>query len=176
MFPFEDRQEKGPYMTGFGIDIKDGRVVRWSPVTGMTGATIQGGESQGSFGEQSFSVYLETVDSLISVVKIVDSQGIADASGLNISPDLTFKAKVFAGNSGSGHPGEQSVILVVSEQDASKLKDLTETNFGRRLLIVCRNKAIDAPAISSPLASKQLLFTVKDSSVLDSLKRKGVSQ
>src|SRR6266480_2954216 len=54
MFPFEARQQSGPYLTGFSIEIRDEHVVRWSPVTGMTGKTIRGGVAQGSFGEQPF--------------------------------------------------------------------------------------------------------------------------
>ena len=171
-FPFEVKKpEDGPYLTGFGIDIKNGRVVRWSPITGMTGKTIQGGGSQGSFGEQSFQIFLVT-DSLTNVVNTIESEGSADASSLKASPNAVFKAKVFAGNSGSERPGEQTVILVVSEQDTSKLKELSENSFGKRLLIVCRNRVIAAPTISAPLASRQLIFTVKDSRVLDSIQNK----
>jgi hypothetical protein len=170
MFPFEVKtHEEGPYLTGFGIDIKDGRVVRWSPVTGMTGKTLDSGGSQSSFGEKPFEIFLVT-DSLTNVVNTVESEGIADASSLKASPDMTFKAKVFAGNSGGERSGEQTVILVVSEQDSSKLKDLSENNFGKRLLIVCRNHVIAAPVITAPLASRQLQFTVKDSRVLNSIR------
>ncbi|MBN1548188.1 MAG: hypothetical protein JW902_16160 [Syntrophaceae bacterium] len=169
MFPFKAKHEQGPYLTGFGIDIKDGRVARWSPVTGMTGKTVEAGGSQTSFGEQSFQVFLAT-GSLTNVVKTVDTEGIADASNLQASPDLTFKAKVFAGSAGSERPGEKTVILVVSDQDASKLKDFSEDNFGKRLLMVCRKKVIAAPAISAPLASRQLMLTVKNAAVLDSIR------
>lgn len=169
MFPFEVKHQQSPYLTGFGIDIKDGRVVRWAPVTGMTGKTVQAGGSQGSFGEQSFQVFLAT-DNLTNVATTVDAEGSADASDLKTSPAMAFEAKVFAGSSGSGCPGEQTVILVVSDQGAAKLKGLTEDNFGKRLLIVCRNKVIAAPAISAPLASRRLMFTVKDATVLDSLR------
>ncbi len=170
MFTFEERQEKGPYLTGFGIDIKDGRVARWSPVTGMTGVTARGGESQGTFGEQTFSIYLTANDSATNIISIVRSQGSADASSLKLPPDLTFKAKVFAGDSGSGILGEQSVILVVSDQDASKLKELTQDSFGKHLIIVCHNKVIAIPVISSPLSSRQITFTIKDSGVLKIMK------
>lgn len=170
MFPFDVGRTQGTYMTGFGIDVKDGRVIRWSPVTGMIGKTIEGGGSQDSFGEQSFQIILAT-DSLSNVVNTVNSQGSADASALNVSPDMVFKAKVFAGNSDSEHPGEQTVILVVSDQDASKLKDLTQNNFGKRMLIICQNTVIAAPTIAVPIASKQFMFTVKDSRVLGSLRK-----
>lgn len=169
MFPFDPKNEQGPYLTGFGIDIKEGRVVRWSPVTGMTGNAVEAGGSQGSFGEQSFQVFL-AAGNLTNVATTVDAEGSADASDLKVSPDIAFKAKVFAGSSGSERPGEQTVILVVSDQDAAKLKGLTEDNFGKSLLIVCRNRVIAAPAISAPLASRQLMFTVKNSAVLDTLR------
>jgi hypothetical protein len=169
-FPFETVvREGGLRLTGFDVHTRDGKVVDWSPIMSESRKTFQGGEPQGSFGEQSFQIFLAT-DSLTDLMKAVESEGSAEASGLKASPDLAFKAKVFAGKNGNGRLGEQTVILVVSDQDASKLKDLTENNFGKRLLIVCRNKVIAAPAISAPLASRQLLFTVKDSSVLSILR------
>jgi hypothetical protein len=169
-FPFEVKSpEAGPYLTGFSIDIKDGRVIRWFPVTSMTGKTIQGGAPQASFGEQSFQIFLVT-DSLTNVVNTVDSEGSSDANRLKTPPNLEFNAKVFTGRSGNERPGEQTVILVVSEQDASKMKDLTENNYGKRLLFVCRNKVIAAPKVSAPVASRQVLFTVKNSGVLDNLR------
>ena len=171
MFPFEARQEQGPYLTGFSIDIKGGQVASWSPVTGMTGTTIKAGGSQASFGDQSFQIFLAS-GGLTNVANAVDSDGIADGSDLKAVPDLAFKAKVFAGRSGNEHPGEQTVILVVTEQDASKLKDLSENNSGKRLLIVCRSRVIAAPVISAPLASRELMFTVKNPSVLSSIQGK----
>lgn len=169
MFPFEAKQQHGPYLTGFGIDIKNGRVVRWSPVTGMSGMTVEAGGTQSSFGELAFQVFL-VIGNLTNVATTVDTEGFADASGLKVSPDMAFNAKVFAGSSGSERPGEQTVILVVSDQDAAKLKGLSEDNVGKRLLIICSNKVVAAPVISAPLASKQLMFTVKRSAVLDNLR------
>jgi hypothetical protein len=169
-FPLETIvQEGGLRMTGFDVHFKDGKVVAWSPIMGESKKTFQAGGSQGSFGEQSFQVFLAT-GNLTNVATTVDVEGSADASDLKASPDMAFKAKVFAGSSGSERPGEQTVILVVSDQDAAKLKGLTEDNFGKRLLIVCRNKVIAAPAISAPLASRQVMLTVKNSAVLDSLR------
>jgi preprotein translocase subunit SecD len=109
-------------------------------------------------------------DSLTNVLKTFDSEGSAVTSSLKISPDLAFKAKVFAGSSVPGNSGEITVILVLNDQDAPKLKELTENNFGKRTLLVCRNKVIAAPAISEPITSKQLKFNVKDPMALDSLR------
>lgn len=167
-FPLEPYKQ-ALHLAGFSIYIKNGNVVKWSPIMEESRQTFQAGGSQGSFGEQSFQVFL-AAGNLTNVAIIVDVEGSADASDLKASPDMSFKAKVFAGSSGSERPGEQTVILVVSDQDAVKLKGLTEGNFGKRLLIVCRNKVIAAPAISAPLASRQLMLTVKNSAVLDSLR------
>lgn len=169
-FPLETIMRKGGLrMTGFHMDFKDGKVVAWSPIMGEFKGNFQAGGSQGSFEEQSFQVFLAT-GNLTNVATTVDADGSADASDLKASPDMAFKAKVFAGSSGGERPGEQTVILVVSDQDAAKLKGLTEDNFGKRLLFVCRNRVIAAPAISAPLASRQLMFTVKNSAVLDTLR------
>src|SRR6266508_807010 len=157
------------YLTGFGIDVKDGHVIRWSPITGMTGNPASAGGSQGSFGEHSFQIFL-AADCLSKLVNTVESQGSADASGLEAPPNMAFKGKVFAGKSDSERPDEQTVILIVSDEAASKLRELTENNFGKRLLIVCRNRVIAAPEISAPLASRQLMFSVTNSAVLDSLR------
>jgi len=156
-------------MTGFDVHFKEGKVVTWSPIMGESKKSVQPEGHQSSFGEQSFQVFLAT-GNLTNVAITVATEGSADASDFKAFPDMTFKAKVFAGNSGSERPGEQTVILVVSEQDASKLKNLSEDNFGKRLLFVCRNKVIAAPAISAPLASRQLMLTVKNASILDSLR------
>lgn len=166
MFPFEPKQEQGSYMMGFGIDIKDGKVARWSPIRGMASKITPEGRIQGSSGEQPFQIFLST-DSQTNLVNAVESEGSADSSSLKGSPDLDFKAKVFVGNSGNQRPGERTVILVLNNEDDSKLKDLTEKNSGKRLLIVCRNKVIAAPVISVPLGSRQVKFTVKDSVIIN---------
>jgi hypothetical protein len=132
--------------------------------------TFQASGTPASFGEQSFQLFL-AAGGLTNIVTSINSEGSADASNLKVPPDLTLKAKVSAWNSGNQRrPDEQIVMLVVSEKDAAKLKGLSEDNFGKRLLIVCRNKAIAAPTLSVPLVSTQLTFTVKNSAVLDSLR------
>ncbi|NOS72452.1 MAG: hypothetical protein HOP33_21335 [Verrucomicrobia bacterium] len=171
-FPFETVvREGGLRLTGFDVNFRDGKVVDWSPVMGESRKSFQAGESQDSSGDKNFQIFLAT-DGLTNVLNKVESEGSADASDLKTAPDMTFTAKIFSGKSGSERPGEQTVILVVSEQDVSKLKELSENSFGKRLLIVCRNRVIAAPTISAPLASRQLLFTVKDSRVLDSIQNK----
>ncbi len=59
------------------------------------------------------------------------------------------------------------MILDLKEQDATKLNSLTENQWGKRLLIVCRNKVIAAPVLSTTLAAKQISFAVKYSGTLD---------
>jgi len=137
---------------------------------GESRKSSQPGASQGLFGEQPFEIFLVT-DSLTDVVSRVESEGSADANGLKMSPDIAFKARVFAGHSGTERSDEMTVILVVSDQDAAKLKELSENNFGKRTLVACHKKVIAAPAITAPIASKQFTFTVKDSRVLESLRR-----
>jgi hypothetical protein len=117
-FPFEAVvREGGLRLTGFDVNTRDGKVVNWSPIMGESRKTFQPGGSQGSFGEQSFQIFL-AADSLTNLVTAVESEGSADASSLKASPDLAFKANVFAGNSSNERLGEQTVILVVSEQAA----------------------------------------------------------
>jgi outer membrane protein assembly factor BamE (lipoprotein component of BamABCDE complex) len=162
-------QKKGLHLAGFNIYVKSGNVITWSPIMQEWQETIHAGSEQGSFGEHSFQIFRVT-GSLTNLAITVDAEGSADASRLEASPDMAFKAQVFAGIGGGELPGEQTVILVVNDQDAAKLNDLSENNFGERLLIVCHNKVIAAPAVSAPLASKQLIFTVKNPVVLDILR------
>jgi hypothetical protein len=170
VFPLETiTREGGLRMTGFDVHLKDGKVVAWSPMMGESKkAAFAAGGSPSSFGEQSFQIFLAT-GSLTNLVTIVDSEGSADISNIKASPEMAFRAKVFAGRSGSERPDEQTVILVVNDQDAAKLKTLSEENLGQRLLIVCRTNVISAPTILAPLSSPQLMFTVKNSVVLESL-------
>lgn len=171
-FPFETVvREGGPRLTGFDVNIRNGKVLGWSPVMGESRNSFSSGAAQGSFEEQTFQVFVAT-ESLTNIVNTVDSEGSADASNLQGTPDMSFKAKMFSGNMGSERPGELTVILVVSEQDASKLKGLSEDNLGKRMLIVCQNRVLAAPVISVPLTSRQLMFPVKNSGVLDGLRSK----
>jgi preprotein translocase subunit SecD len=121
-----------------------------------------------SYGEQSFQMFLETAD-LKSIIDGIDSEGSADASGIKTPPEITFKAQVSVMSNGKGRPDEQVVMLLISDQDASKLKGITENNWGKRMLIVSRNKAIAAPSISQPLSSRSVMFPVKDANVLSNL-------
>jgi hypothetical protein len=162
MFRFDENRVG---MSGFGVDFKDGHVVRWSPVIQGAGYALQSGVPQGALGERSFEVLL-AIDNLTNLVNTIASQGSANATDLRGSHETSFKAKVFAGNSDEGRTGEYTIILVVSDQDASILKNFTENNVGKRLLIVYRNKVIAAPLISVPFASRQVKFTVKDANVL----------
>lgn len=169
-FPLAPMQ-KGIYLAGFSIYVKNRSVVKWSPIMEETRQSTLSGGTQGQFGDRLFQIFIAS-DTLSNVVNAVDSQGSADASALKAHSDLTFKAKVFAGVSGSERQGEQTVILVLGAQDAEKLQSLTETNFGKRILIVLENKVIAAPVISAPIASRQFMFTVKDASVLKGLRSK----
>jgi len=169
-FPFKiTSRAEGRHLTGFTVKMRDGKVLSWSPIIGESPDTIQPGTSQGSFGEQSFELFLVT-DSLTNVLNNFEAEGQVDTSTLKITPDIAFKAKAFAGNSGNQASGEITVILVMSDQDVAKLKNLTENNFGKRTLLVCRNKVVAAPAIMEPITSKQFMFTVKDPRVLDVLR------
>lgn len=158
-FPF-DPNNHALHLVGFSIHVKNGNVIRWSPDMGESSppAIIQAAGSQSSLGEQSFQVFLAT-DNLSNVAKTVDAVGSADATDLNSTPAATFKAEVSVGSTGNERPGEQTVTLTLNDQDVAVLKRLSEDNFGKRLLVVCRNKVIAAPAISTPLISRQLTFT-----------------
>jgi hypothetical protein len=169
IYSFPLQPEKSElHLAGFSIYVKDGKVAKWSPIMEESRQTLQAGRAQGSSGEQSFQIVLATA-SQSNLIRMVDSEGVADANTLDAPTQMTVRAKVFSGNSRGEVSGEQTVILVVTEDDALKLKNLTQDNFGKRLLIVCRNKVIAAPLISAPIASRQLMFTVKDSSVLSVL-------
>ncbi len=167
-FPFEEVIREGPLrLTGFTVNMKDGKVVNWSPIMGESGKSFQAGAPQSSHGDHLFEMFV-VKDALTNTLNVFDSEGTVDTSGFKISPDVTFHAKVFAGNS-DGSSGETTVILVLNDGDVSKLKALTENNFGNRTLLVCRNKVIAAPMISVPITTKQFMFTVKNSQALDSI-------
>jgi hypothetical protein len=159
------------HLGGFSVYLKDGKVEKWSPVMEESRKTFGAGATPGAFGEQSFRLFVAN-DRLTNVANAVESDGSADASSLKASPDLEFRAQVFTGSSGNERPGEQTVILVLAQQDASKLEVLTQDNFGKRLLIVCRNRAIAVPVISAPFVSRQVMFTVKGPSALSSIQGK----
>jgi hypothetical protein len=159
-----DPQNEG--LAGFSVYIADGHVTKWSPITGDSHKTFVPGGSARSFGEQSFQLFLAT-DELKSMVDIINTEGSADASGVTAPPVMTFKANVSTVINSKGRPGEQTVMLLISDHDASRLKDVTENNIGNRMLIVCHNRGIAALVISQPIGFRQLMFPVKNSNVLN---------
>ena len=108
-------------------------------------------------------------DSLTNLASKVDSGGRADATDLGDPPNPVFSAKVLVGRNGNEPSGGQTVILVLSEQDASRLIDLTENHFGKRLVIVYRKQAVAAPVISTPTTSRQLMLVIKTGTLLDGI-------
>ena len=166
LYTFRFGEKHDDNLTGFSVDTKDLHVVRWAPIKGSSrsASSIFNNEGpQQPLGEQSFRVFVAN-GNLTNLANLVDSKGSADASDLEASPGMAFNAKAFVGSVNGGHPDKKAVLLFVSEQDASKLKGLTENNLGKRLLIVIRNQVVAAPVISVPLASTQIEFTVKDPS------------
>ena len=61
--------------------------------------------------------------------------------------------------------------IIIGDKDVPKLGKLTESNFGKRMLIICRNKLIAAPSISMPLNSNRFYIPVKDVDFLNSLRK-----
>ena len=162
-FPEAISPKQRLHLTGFGVDIKDGKVARWSPVTG------ESGKPQGLFGEQLFELFIVN-GNLTNALNAFESEGGTKADSLKVSPQTIFKAKIFAGKSGSEGPGEKTVILVVNEEDAPKLQGLTEKHVGERTLLVHRGNVVAAPTITVPVTSRQFMFTVKGSQFLDNFK------
>jgi len=161
MFRFDENRVG---MSGFSIDLKNERVVRWTPIIQGEGYAKQGGVPQGALGEHSFNVYLG-IGSMTNYVNAIDAKEVSSAGNFKAEPDASFTAKVFAGNS-ARIAGEYDIILVVGEDGVPKLNELIESNMGKRLLISWHNKIIAAPLISTRLVSRQFEFTVKDANVL----------
>lgn len=161
MFRFDENRVG---MSGFSIDFKNERVVRWTPIIQGEGYAKKGGVPQGSLGEHSFNVYLG-VGSMTNYVNAFDTKEDKGAIEFKTEADVSFTAKVFAGDSAKV-AGEYDIILVVGEDGVSKLNKLIESNMGKRLLVSWHNKIIAAPLISTRLVSRQFEFTVKDANVL----------
>ncbi len=167
LFPHNPRQTNG--LVGFGIDIRNGLVVRWEPTTTGGPAEQQVDNApQRSFGTQPFEGYLVT-DSLTNVANAVLAQGSTTVANLPASPDVTFQAEVFATDPADRPIGGQTMGLVVTGTDISKLATLTEKNIGRQLLLVTRTKAVYAVYIQSVLNTPSLTLPVKDSAALDNI-------
>jgi hypothetical protein len=170
-FPFDVvSREQGLQLIGFTVKVRNGNVVNWSPTQGELGKTTEPAASPATFGEQPFEIFTVS-DSLTNVLRVFDSGGSADMSNSTVSPVLTFTAKASAGSSTSDRPDEKTLLLVLNDQDAAKLRELTENNFAKRLLIVCRQVVISAPVVSEPISTNQVMLTVKNPHVFDAFRK-----
>lgn len=160
--------EEALHVAGFSIVLQAGRVTQWSPIHQKSVRRKPPAGVGGSKGNKTIQLFVAT-DNRSPLVDAVRLQGYAAASELNGSADLTFSAKMFAGDAETKRPGEKTVILLLDSLDASKLRNLTETNVGRRLLVVCKSNVIAAPLISAPFVGGQVQFTAKGSAALDAL-------
>lgn len=164
IFPLElTRTEKGMHLDGFSVYIKSGKVARWSPIDTESFKMSQSDESHPliSFGECRFELFIET-DGLSNALASVDSVGSVDTRNILAPPNLVIKAQVYVDESS---PTNRNVFLTLRNQDVPKLKDLTERNFGKRMLIVYNDKGIAAPRIAVPLASSKFSFLISDTNV-----------
>lgn len=163
-FPVQPQQTV-PHLGGITVHFKEGKVQSWSPIIEESRQTMQAGGSYTRGNEKTFGLVVAD-ETLSDAVKIVHQEGNVDAQTHAVEPELYINAQVFSGTTGNERPGEQTVILVLSKPDAEKVKTFTANAFGKALLIVWEGKVVAAPTISAPLSSRQLTFTVKDSSIL----------
>lgn len=157
-----------PTMIGFDVHLRDGRAINWSPVIRGPDGPPQPSTLQDHKSARLFSLFVAR-DALRNVLETLDSSGQADMTGMRIEPDLTFSAQVFSDSMDNG-PSSDQVALLLSPADALRLKSLTETNYGKRLLIVCSNSVIAAPMITDTLKQGPLLLRVTGSNALDILR------
>lgn len=155
-------------MVGFDIHTKDGKVVIWSPIIAGPEGQTQPSSQQNQKSTRLFSLFVAT-DNLRNVLETLDAGGQADMINAHINPDLTLSAHVFLDDR-NDRPWSDQVALVLSPADALRLKTLTETNIGKRLLIVCSNKVVAAPTITDPLERRELLLRVKGTNALNILR------
>jgi hypothetical protein len=165
-YPLESADRgSGLHLTGFTVKLTNGAVAGWSPI--MTEfENPKAGGSQRSMGEHSFKMF-SPPQNLQQILGKLESEGSADATSLK-TPDIAFNAKTFVGPGNEGS-GAMTLILVLNDQDASKLGAVTKGSVGERKLLVWRDKVIAAPLISEPITSKKIMINLKDSRVLNSL-------
>jgi hypothetical protein len=163
------RNEKGLHLAGFNVNIRKGRVVGWSAIETESFNQFPSPTSkkETTIGEENFKLFIQT-DLLTNALSNLDSGVVVKESDLKISPDMVFKAQVSVSDDSDTN---KTVLLIIENQQVSKLKALTKNNSGKRMLVVCRGKVIAAPSIVMPLDSNKFFFKVKDANFFDSLKK-----
>lgn len=163
-FP-HDFERQGFFMSGFSVHLSEGVVDSWSPV--MTDRVPMPGSANSllPLGRNTFQLYLATSNDS-ELLEEFQLEGSVSADNLSAPPDLTLSADVSISALGGGNTNEVDMKLTISEDDSSKLLNLTQTNYGKTMIVVCSNQVISAPTISEPLAAKEILFRVKSSQVL----------
>jgi hypothetical protein len=152
------------HLTGFTINMRDGKVVDWSPMMGESHEQFrrpEDSEAQFSYGEHTFELY-SVSDMLTNAVASFESGSSVTEDALKVSADFVFNAQVFAADLASGASSNKPIRLVIHDQDIPKLSRFTEGNVGKQVVIATQNKIIAAPRISMPITSSQFQLDVKD--------------
>jgi hypothetical protein len=156
----------GPYLAGFDVEVKKGHVVRWIPLRGTMSGPFAGPNTQTALsGEETFAIFIQS-DGSTNAENFLRSESGMSVGDLKTPPDLTIRAK-FSIDEGNGNSADKTVFLTIDDRDVPKLKSLTETNYGNRVMIACRDKVIAAPIISGPIDVNHFFFKIKDSIVSD---------
>ncbi len=180
MYPFEvPTPEDGAYMAGFDIDLKDDRVVRWSPVLRGIGEEIPPAQSTNSFGRQRCAIYVllgdpndPNTDAMRDVLKSFRSKGTADMDSVKRPADMTFEAEVVAhGTIDSRGQRATYITLKFNDADVPKMKRLTEDHINDSILLVCRDKPMKIINIREPINQGTVTFRLDHPAVLDALTR-----
>jgi len=156
------------HLAGFKVQMKEGKVVRWSPITRSSHRmfqTPQESQSEISYGKRTFELFT-IASALTNVLKSFESRGSEATGNLETTPDLILQAEAFAGTINRKSSTNVSVRLLIGSQDIPRLKAFTEKNAGKRILIVIDKKVFAAPLVTAPVTSDQFQFTTKHSDFL----------
>jgi hypothetical protein len=171
LFSDQNHAAENAGVGGFDAFFVSNRLSHWLPI--YQGPRFGAPSTEHAFfksDKETFKWFVES-DGLKNTLEALDSKGSTDASDLKIPPDLVFEAKVIIGNDTSQSSTNKMMLLTISDKDVSKMKSLSENNLGKRILVVCRNVVIAAPVINEPIASNQILISLKNIEFLEHLKK-----
>ncbi len=177
-FPADDDM-KGTYVAGVAVGITNGHLANWGCFYVGSADTSRKQDVLavdkrlgGSSTLQFFIVHNDPSGDL----RFIDNERFPKLGFIGRTPSLTVRRlkevtleeRVLS----EGHNRTNwSFGIFLTEEDAAKLKAITETNISLKVLITVDNEPISAPKIRAPLETGSFIIDCEDRSLMESLKK-----
>jgi hypothetical protein len=172
LYSLPPQPKSGLQLVGFNVRFVNGKVMKWSPAKQEIEAVVSKKSEYESLGRKHFELFMVGNALMTNVLNQFELDGRANVGQLEVIPECTFEADVYASESRVPSNNEVTVVLKLNESDAAKLENVTSNKRDKRTILACQGEVIAAPLISEPIKTDRLTFSVKDGTLLKTLRER----